>query len=193
MLASITPLGERSRGFSWNLTATWFAAGALSTSALAGALGGGAGSLLPAGRWRELAALALLGAALCWDATPLARRLPSSRRQVNEDWLARYRGWVYGFGFGAQLGVGPATVVTSAAIYAATAGTLLCSSAAAGAVVGGAFGLTRALSLLPARSARDPAGLMRLHRAVARLEPRARWVVVGAELAAVALLIGALR
>jgi hypothetical protein len=60
-------------------------------------------------------------------------------------------------------------------------------------VVGGAFGLTRALSLLPARSARDPAGLMRLHRAVARLEPRARWVVVGAELAAVALLIGALR
>jgi hypothetical protein len=174
------------------LTALWFAAGALATSALTGALGGAAGSLLPAGSWRELAALALLGAALCWDATPLAGRLPSSRRQVNEDWLARYRGWVYGLGYGAQLGIGPATVVTSAAVYAAVLGTLLCGSAAAGALVGGAFGATRALSLLAARIARDPAGLIRLHRGMVRLAPRAGWLVIGAEIAGIALLLGGL-
>ena len=37
------------------------------------------------------------------------RALPSVQRQVNEDWLVEFRGWVYGFGFGAQLGAGVAT------------------------------------------------------------------------------------
>jgi hypothetical protein len=192
MLASITPLGERSRGFSWDVTAGWFAIGATGAGLLAGAAGGAVGSLLPAGRWREELALAVLAAALCWDATPLAGRLPSTRRQVNEDWMARYRGWVYGVGFGAQLGVGLTTVVTSAAIYATVLGTLLCGSVAAGAVVGGAFGATRAASLLPARIARDPAGLAALHRGLARHARRARWLVVAAELAAIGLLIGGL-
>lgn len=189
MLASITPLGERSRGSSWTVTASWFAVGALATSALAGALGGAAGSLLPAGDWRGAIALTLIILALAWDATPLRRRLPSSKRQVNEDWMARYRGWVYGLGYGAQLGIGPLTVVTSAAMYAALLGTLLCGSLAAGALVGGAFGVTRALSLLPAHGVRDSAGLIRLHRQLARIEPRAPWFVVAAELAAIVLLI----
>ena len=36
------------------------------------------------------------------------------RRQVNEDWMARYRGWAYGAGFGLQLGLGVVTIVTTA-------------------------------------------------------------------------------
>lgn len=56
-----------------------------------------------------LAALAGL-AGLALDLGLGALRLPGPARQVDEDWLARYRGWVYGAGFGTQLGLG---VVTS--------------------------------------------------------------------------------
>ncbi len=44
-------------------------------------------------------------------------RLPFHRRQVNERWLDRYRPWVYGAGFGWQIGCGLATYITSAAVY----------------------------------------------------------------------------
>jgi hypothetical protein len=192
MLGSITPLGERSRGFSWRLTASAFAVGAVAVGAVAGALAGAAGSLVPGGTWRSIAALAILVAAIGFDATPLRRRLPTTRRQVNEDWMARYRGWVYGVAFGAQLGAGLATVVTSAAIYAAALGALLSGTVWSGAAVGAAFGITRAVTLLPARGARDPAGLARLHRRLARFEPSVQWVVVAAELVALAVVLGAL-
>src|ERR1039458_3408232 len=119
MLASITPLGERSRGFSWSVTATAFAIGAVTAGAAAGAAVAAVGSLLPAGTaWRTGALLVALAVAVAYDASPLRSRLPTSRRQVNEDWLTRYRGWVYGVAFGAQLGVAVGTLVTPAAIYA---------------------------------------------------------------------------
>ena|ERR1700744_2340792 len=189
MLASITPLGERSRGFSWGLTASAFAVGAIGAGALGGAAGGALGSLAPAGRWRDIAAVVLLAAALVIDATALRRRLPSTRRQVNEDWMGRYRGWVYGIAFGAQLGAGVVTIVTGAAVYAAVLGTLLAGSVGAGAVIGAAFGATRALSLLPARRVTDPAALERLHRRIGRAEVPAGRVAVAGEAAAIALVI----
>jgi hypothetical protein len=192
MLASITPLGERSRGFSWRVTASAFAAGAVAVSVLAGAAGGAVGSIAPQGTWREVAGLAVLALAIAFDATSLARYLPSTRRQVNEDWMTRYRGWVYGAAFGAQLGAGVVTVVTSAAVYAAALGAVLSGSVAAGAAVGAAFGATRALSLLPARTATDPAGLVRLHDRLGRAEAPARRAVVLAEAVAIGLLIAGL-
>src|SRR3984885_10314719 len=161
MLASISPLRDLSRGFSWGLTASAFAVGAVAAGALGGAVGGALGSLAPAGGGRDGAALVLLAAALGVDASPLRRRLPTTRRQVNEDWLTRYRGWVYGIAFGAQLGTGLATIVTSAAVYAAVLVAVL--AAAAGAAVGASFGPARALPLLPARRAADPGTLVRLH------------------------------
>ncbi len=190
MLASITPLGERSRGFSWRLTASAFAVGAVAAGTAGGAAGGALGSLAPPGDWRTAAGLAVLLIAAGFDATPLGRRLPTSRRQVNEDWMGRYRGWVYGVAFGAQLGAGLATVVTSAAIYAAAVGAVLCGTVAGGAAVGAAFGVTRAVSLLPARSVRDGDGLLRLHARFGRLDGSARRLVVAGELLALALLIG---
>jgi MFS family permease len=192
MLASITPLGERGRGFSWGVTAAAFGVGAVAAGAAGGALGGALGSLAPGGAWRTAVGLAVLAVAVGFDATPLRRRLPTSRRQVNEDWMGRYRGWVYGVAFGAQLGAGLATVVTSAAVYAAALGAVLCGTVAGGAAVGAAFGLTRALSLLPARTARDGAGLMRLHAALGRLERPAGRLVVAGEIVGLALLIGGL-
>jgi hypothetical protein len=189
MLASITPLGERSRGFSWGLTASAFAIGAVVAGAVGGAAGGALGSLAPAGRWRDVAALVLLVAALVIDVSPLRRRLPSTRRQVNEDWMTRYRGWVYGLAFGAQLGTGLTTIVTNAAVYAAALGAVLCGTVLSGAAVGAAFGVTRALSLLPARRAADPAGLVRLHDRFGRAEAPAGRAAVATEAAAIALVI----
>jgi hypothetical protein len=189
MLASITPLGERSRGFSWDVTAAAFTVGAVGAGAMAGAAGGALGSLAPSGAWRDAAGVALIALALGVDASPLRRRLPTTRRQVNEDWLTRYRGWVYGIAFGAQLGAGVVTIVTSAAVYAAVLGAFLCGTVAAGAAVGAAFGAARALSLAPARAATDPPGLVRLHARLARGEAPARRVSLAAMAAAVALVL----
>ncbi|HEX3690395.1 MAG TPA: hypothetical protein VHV28_11875 [Solirubrobacteraceae bacterium] len=192
MLASITALGERSRGFSWGVTASAFAAGAVGAGALAGAAGGALGSLAPSGRWRDVAGLALIALALAVDVSPLRRHLPTTRRQVNEDWLTRYRGWVYGVAFGAQLGTGVVTIVTSAGVYAAALGAVLCGTVAAGAAVGAAFGAVRALSLLPARGASDPTGLVALHERLGRAEAPARNAALVAEVAAIALVVAGL-
>jgi hypothetical protein len=37
---------------------------------------------------------------------PSGSGCPSWQRQVDERWLTTYRGWVYGAGFGFQLGAG---------------------------------------------------------------------------------------
>jgi hypothetical protein len=191
MLASITPLGERSRGFSWNVTATAFAIGAVTAGAAAGAAVAAVGLLLPAGTaWRTGALLVALAVAVAYDATPLRSRLPTSRRQVNEDWLTRYRGWVYGAAFGAQLGVGVATIVTSAAIYATAAAAFLSSDPAIGAGIGAVFGIVRAMSLLPARRVRDPESLVDLHRGLATVEVYVRRATPVVELLLVAVVIG---
>jgi hypothetical protein len=130
--------------------------------------------------------------ALTVDATSLRRRLPLTRRQVNEDWLTRYRGWVYGVGFGAQLGLGFVTLVACGAIYAAMAIEVVSGSAISGAIVGAAFGATKAGTLLPTRAARDPDGLRALHARLLSLEPIARRAVLAGEAVALVVLAGAL-
>jgi hypothetical protein len=191
MLSSLTPLGERSRGMSWRVTAGAYAIGALGAGTLTGAALGGLGSLLPDGTgWRGLALLVTLVLALSIDATPLRRRFPLARGQVNEDWMARYRGCVYGFGYGARLGIGFTTLVACAAVYATFVSELLVGSVAAGALIGAVFGTVKALSLLPARTGRDHASLAALHRTLARLDsPVARAVVAGELAACLAVLV----
>lgn len=193
MLASITPLGERSRGCSWTVTATAFAIGAVSAGAITGAALATAGSLVPGGAgWRGRALAVVVGVAVLVDTTPLRKRLPLTRRQVNEDWMARYRGWVYGFGFGAQLGLGFATFVSCAAIYATLAAEFLSGSPAAGAVIGAVFGVTKAISLLPTRTARDHASLVALHRRLIGLEPTVARAVTAGEVVALVAIVGVL-
>src|SRR3989442_3008088 len=116
MLGSMTPLGERSRGANWATTVAWYLAGSTAAGAGVGWVLGWVGSATTlavglAGRSTliPLAALALAGVLL--DAGLFGTTLPTIHRQVNEDWLQRYRGWVYGLGFGFQLGLGVATVV----------------------------------------------------------------------------------
>lgn len=191
MLSSITPFGERSRGTSWGITVTAFTVGSVGAGTLLGAATGALGSLLPGSPdWHRPALVALLALTLLFDASPLRAWLPTSRRQVNEDWLGRYRGWVYGIGFGAQLGVGVATIVTSAAIYAMVIVAVLSGSAGAGAAIGGTFGIVRALTLWPARSAQDRHSLVSLHRRLGSLDLPVRGITQAAEFLVFLAVIG---
>src|ERR1700748_1348549 len=119
MLASITPLGERGRRSRWWITVSAFLLSATAAAASAGALLGALGSLAaPTQAHVRLAVLlAGIGVAIVLDGLP--RAVPGPRRQVDERWLDEYRGWVYGAGYGAQLGLRVTTGVSSAATYVA--------------------------------------------------------------------------
>jgi sulfite exporter TauE/SafE len=92
--------------------------------------------------------------------------------------MGRYRGWVYGAGFGLQLGTGVVTIVTTAAVYATFALATLSGSAAAGALIGAIFGLVRGGTLLLTADLHTPAQVRALHRRVAATAPWARSVTV---------------
>jgi hypothetical protein len=99
---------------------------------------------------------------------------PGPARQVDEDWLRRYRGWVYGVGYGAQLGLGVVTIISSTTLHVALLLALLTGSPAGGAVVGAVFGLTRALPVLALRNVHTSAQLVAAARRVEALAPVAR-------------------
>ncbi|SRR5581483_1148427 len=186
MLTSITPLGERGRGSRWGVTVAFLVAGSALGGVAAGAAFGLAGELvLPGGGGPlRLAALAaVLAAGLALDLGVASLRLPSVRRQVDERWLGAYRGWVYGAGFGLQLGAGLVTVVTASATYATFAASFLSAGLAPGALIGGVFGLARGATVLGAWRVRDPARLVALGRRIARLEPAARRLALAGEAA----------
>ena len=192
MLGSINPLGERGRRSRWAVTVAAFVAGSAAAGLAAGLLLGAAGSLVvshvSAGvRAVALAAVVAVGAA--WEGLIGRHGLPGPRRQVNEDWLARYRGWVYGLGFGLQLGLGLATIVTTSAIYAVLAAAFLSGSVARGAVIGATFGVARALPLLAGHRIRRAADLLTLDSALRRWDARARLAGVGVQLAVAAAIL----
>jgi len=189
MLGSITPLGERSRGRRWGITVTAFALAATAAGAALGAVLGAAGGLtgLSAAARTGLLAVAV-AVAVAVDLVP-GLRAPGPRRQVNEAWLHRYRGWVYGAGFGVQLGLGVTTIVSTAAVYATGAAAFLAGSAPAGALVGGAFGLARAATLLAAGGVDEPGALATLDRRLVVWERPARVAALVAEAALIAVAV----
>jgi sulfite exporter TauE/SafE len=164
MLASITPLGERGRHSRWGVTVTAFLLGATIASAGLGALAGALGALaVPdsvdlGARLAALAGVGLLAAA--FDAR--GDRVPGPRRQVNEDWLVTFRGWVYGLGYGVQLGLGITTVISSAALYVALIAAVATGDPARGALVLACFGAVRGAILLGTAGVRRPEQLISL-------------------------------
>src|SRR4051794_40818922 len=177
MLTSITPLGERGRGNRWGVTTAALILGSLAAGAAVGGLAGGLGAVLVGGiaiDARLVLVAAALAIGLTFDLRAHGARLPTVRRQVNEDWLHAYRGWVYGLGFGLQLGAGAATIVSSSAVYV----TFLCSFAAgsvgAGALIGGAFGALRGATVLAGWRVRGPGELASLGRGIRRWKAPAR-------------------
>ena len=192
MLGSISPVGEAARGQRWWLTTTAYIAASMAGGALVGTALGALGALLAqlvtlnlAARLALLAGVALLGAAS--DAGILRWRWPTWRRQVDETWLTEYRGWVYGIGFGFQLGSGFATIVPAAVTYTAFAAALLSMSVAGGLAVGVAFGLMRSLPVLLTARLHTAAQLYATTRRVEAAEPVAGRLVVAGQLAVAAI------
>jgi hypothetical protein len=175
MLASITPLGERGRQSTWGVTVAAFLLGALGGGAGVGALAGALGLLaVPAsvGTGARLAVVAV-AALIATGVDARADPAPGPRRQVNEQWLQRYRGWVYGVGFGAQLGIGICTVVSSAATYVALIAALMTRNPVSGAVILGCFGVVRGLTPLAAAGVDRPERLVAFHAHLHRLRAQA--------------------
>lgn len=189
MLASITPLGERGRQSHWTVTVVAFALGAVVAATVAGALLGALGMLLPGGFTGHartvVVALALI-AAFALDLSATA--VPGPRRQVDERWLDRYRGWVYGLGFGSQLGLGIVTVVTSAATYVVLLCALASGHPVTGAAIMGLYGALRGLTPLLAAGVRTPQHLIALHARLRGAE--AATARAGAAVLAVAGMLG---
>jgi hypothetical protein len=183
MLASINPLGERARGNRWRRTVAAYTLAAAASAAVVGAAVGGIGSLAGIGGRGAIVALGAVavGAGLADMWAP--GRLPTTGRQVDERWLARYRGWVYGAGFGAQLGAGVATVITSATVYVWLVATLVSGSAAAGAVVGASFGIGRSLPFLTVAGIRAAPELRARLRRLAAWSRQGRLIGAGTALA----------
>jgi hypothetical protein len=194
MLASITPLGERGRHSHYVVTMAAFITGGVLAGALGGLVLGAIGALVLGGVASSVRLIALavaLAAAIAIDLRPGSA--PGPRRQVNEQWLDRYRGWVYGLGFGAQLGLGVSTVVTSAATYVALLAALLSASPGAGALILGLYGGVRGLTPLLAARSKTTTQLMALHARLARgSAPVARAGVLGLGCALVLAVAGAL-
>ena len=132
--------------------------GGLAIGAIAGGVGvavAGVASVDDASALWFVAALA--GAACVVEV--LGTPIPSIRRQVNENWLGSYRGWVYGLGFGVQLGLGVLTVVTTASLYVVLIVSIIAGSLDVGILIGATFGLVRALPILTTARIRDAYGL----------------------------------
>lgn len=168
MLSSIHPLGERAKRNRFAVTATAFALGATAGGAVLGTVAGLVGLAVRAvvGEGVALAVLAFVALAAAvfeWR----GRALPSIPRQVDENWLNEYRGWVYGAGFGFQLGAGVLTYITSAAVYVTVAAAALVGHLLAAVAIGVTFGLVRGLTLVPARRITNAGTLVGFHRRLA--------------------------
>jgi hypothetical protein len=168
MLSVITPLQEQGRGNRFRTTAIWFLLGA----ALGGAVLGGLMAILAEG-WSRLGAgdgMALtvtsLGAllAVISDGRLFGFQLPGHDRQVNERWLDQYRSWVYGAGFGFQIGVGLATYIMTAGLYLLIVVAAVGASTSGALIIGAVFGIVRGLAVFAAGDVTTLESLHDLHR-----------------------------
>lgn len=195
MLSTITPFGERSRGHRYGATAAWLVTGATAGGATLGAVAAaGAAAVSASGLGGHPAVLAgaaavLAAAAAGVDSGLFGDVLPLIRRQVDDGWLARYRPWVYGAGFGWQIGTGLATYLMTASVMLVGFFAVLSGSPAAAVVIGTGFGVARGLTVLLTARAGSPSRLRDLHRRLDSAGPAVRWAVVGVQVGA-ALTLG---
>lgn len=186
MVSTLNPFSERSRGHRYPLTAAWFVAGA----ALGGAVLGGVaalGAMVWAWIGPGTAGTLVIAAGCCLvaavsDSSVVAWRLPLLPRQVNEQWVDRYRRWFYAAGFGLQIGVGVATYVMTAAVYLTFVLGVLTGSPRTALAVGILFGAVRGGAVLVGGRADDPQRLRGLHARLHRLEPWSLRAVICIEL-----------
>ncbi len=194
MLSSITPMTEAGRGNRFATTAAWFTVGGLAGGlTLGGAAALGAVAIDAAGlslgtRLGIGATLALLTASI--DLGVAGVELPLFKRQVNDAWLRRYRSWVYGAGFGWQIGVGIATYIMTGAVFLTIGLAALTASPGAALAVGATFGMVRGSAVWLGRSATTPAALGEVHRRLEAAGPWAMGAAAGVQVLAATVLAG---
>ena len=191
MLSTITPLTERSRGHRFGVTALWFVLGSTVGGLLLGVSGATIGLVI---RWAGPSSTVLWSiagsaglAAAALDVGIIGPALPHHRRQVSEVWIDEYRPWVYGVGFGVQIGSGLATYIMTAAVYLTIvfAGLLVATNGVLAALsIGLVFGLARGLAVLLGGMITTPGRLLGFHRRFAELTEPVRFGVAGVEVAA---------
>jgi hypothetical protein len=183
MLSTITPLAEQGRGYRFRSTSLWFLAGALVGGAALGSLAAfaaatvGALGISSSGALAAGAVLAVVAAAI--DAGLVGPPLPHHRRQVNELWLSRYRSWVYGSGFGLQIGSGLATYIMTAAVYLTLALAALTGTPGAAFTIVMVFSTVRGAAIFLGARLTTPERLAAFHRRFDAMgEPVRRGVIV---------------
>jgi hypothetical protein len=183
MLSQINPIAEAGRGQRYRRTATWFVAGSTAGGLCLGGLCAGlAAALDEAGlssrsAWAVAAAGALAAALV--DSRLFGFGPPFVRRQVDENWLTRYRPWVYGAGFGWQIGVGFTTYVMTSAVPLTVLLVALSATPWFALAVGVLFGMARGLTVLLTAPLRTQDALYAFHRRfAARGEALRRTVIV---------------
>jgi hypothetical protein len=193
MLSSIHPLGERARNNKWWLTVGSFTVAAIVVGSVFGAALGAVGGLAFDDVSTSVILLVVAAAAVTAGVLDLMRVAPPGpTRQVNEHWIGRFRGWVYGAAFGAELGVGTVTYVVTWGIYALYVTEIATRSPMWGALIGGLFGLGRSLALLLAGVVDRPSRLTEFHRRMSDLGPTFhRGAAVGLTTIGVVLALGA--
>lgn len=144
-------MAEAGRGHSFRSTSVWFVVGSVAGGLTLGGLMGGiayfvAGLKATSNITLSIIAVASLVAAAS-DGRIAGFHLPGHDRQVNERWLDRYRPWVYGAGFGWQIGVGLATYIMTAGVYLLILVGGLSADPRVALGLGGLFGLVRGLAV----------------------------------------------
>ncbi|HUE07969.1 MAG TPA: hypothetical protein VMP41_11125 [Acidimicrobiales bacterium] len=187
MLATITPLAERGRGHRYRTTATWFLLGSVLGGASLGAvmalLASAVGALGASGT--ELASVAVVVGSItvAADARIGGFRLPVHYRQVNERWLDQFRPWVYGAGFGWQIGSGLATYIKTCAVYLMIVLAVLTGRPELALLIGIVFGLVRGLAVFLGRRITSTTALADFHRRFMAADRYALAMVIGCEAA----------
>lgn len=194
MLSSLTPFGERSKGHRYAATCAWFVVGATTGGVALGAAAAGLAALVRTSGASSatvgFVGLVAVGVAAVSDTGLAGARLPAHYRQVNERWLDAYRPWVYGAGFGFQIGCGLATYITTAAVYLAVVLAVLTTHPLAALVVGAVFGLVRGLAVTLTRHLGTPTAMLAFHQRFAALRPWAdRAVLASLAVSGVVLMI----
>ncbi len=183
MLSTITPMAERSRGRNWAATSAWFLGGAVlggATLGLAAAALAALVGLLSLTTTAALVLAALLAVvAVGLDMGLLGTEMPHHRRQVDEVWLDQYRSWVYGAGFGWQIGTGLATYIMTAAVYLTVGLAALTGRPVVAFGLCMLFGLTRGMAIFLGARLTDPERLRVFHRRFEAAGPTVKWVVIG--------------
>lgn len=183
MLSTITPVTERSRGHRYGVTAAWFVLGAVAGGATLGIVTGLLAAGVRATGWSSstaLAGAAALAALAAWtDAGVFGARPPFFKRQVDDAWLSRYRPWVYGLGFGWQIGAGVTTYIMTAGVFLTIGLAALTGSPLVGFGLAVLFGLARGLAVLLSAGLATPGAMRALHRRLDLLEAPVRGALVG--------------